>query len=140
MYLTTGILMTIGGGLMYTITASSPLSNIYGYSILLALGSGLTFSLGYAIAGIKAAQKGWSAKDVQDAVSLQNVSQLGGTLFCLLILGQIFQSLAFQNLQQVLGGEGFSDAEIRSAIAGAQSQVFGRLSSDSAERATWAIT
>lgn len=126
MYLATGVFMTIGGSLMYTIRIDSNPGKVYGYSILLALGSGLTFQAAYSIAGVKASLKNWSGKDIQSAVSLQNISQVGGTLLSLLISGQVFQSYAFQNLKHVLDGNNlrFSDAEIRSTVTGTQSLVF----------------
>ena len=132
--------MTLGGALMFSINIDSPAANIYGYSVLLAIGSGLTFQAGYTIASIKASQKGWSGTDVQSAVSLQNISQIGGTLMSLLICGQIFQSLAARNLERALAGQGFSDADIRGAVAGTQSQLFKELSPELALRATDAIT
>ncbi|TVY14760.1 Efflux pump patC [Lachnellula arida] len=126
MYLVTGVFMTIGGSLMYTIRTDSNPGKVYGYSILLGLGSGLTFQAAYSIAGVKASLKNWSGKDIQSAVSLQNISQVGGTLLSLLISGQVFQSYAFQNLKRVLDGNDlrFSDAEIRSTVTGTQSLVF----------------
>lgn len=140
LYVVTGVLMTLGGALMYTVTSTSAAANIYGYSVLLALGSGLTFQAGYGIAGVKASQKGWSSSDIQSAVSLQNISQIGGTLLTLLICGQIFQSLAARNLGDALGGLGFSAADIRSAITGVHSEVFQTLSPELAVRATNAVT
>lgn len=132
--------MTIGGALIFTISASSPARNVYGYSILLALGSGLTFQAGYTIATVKVSQKGWPAKDVQSAISLQNISQIGSTLICLLISGQIFQSLAFRNLKSVLTGQDFTDAEIRSAVSGTQSVLFEHLTPEMVEKVTEALT
>jgi hypothetical protein len=132
--------MTLGGALLFTITIDSPAANIYGYSVLLAIGSGLTFQAGYTIAGVKASQKGWSGTDIQRAVSLQNISQIGGTLLSLLICGQIFQSLAARNLGRALASQGFSAAEIKSAVAGTQSQLFKNLTPELAIRATDAIT
>lgn len=140
LYLVTGVLMTLGGALMYTVTSTSSAATIYGYSILLAIGSGLTFQAGYAIAGVKASQKGWSSTDIQRAVSLQNISQIGGTLLTLLICGQIFQSLAALNLGDALGGQGFSAADIRGAVTGVHSEVFRTLSPELVVRATEAIT
>ena len=140
LYAVTGIFMTVGGALMYTIKISSPSGNVYGYSVLIAIGSGLTYQAGYAVAGVKVSLKGWSSKDVQSVMSLQNISQIGGTLLSLLISGQVFQSLARKNLGSALSGQGFSDTDIRSAIAGTQSTLFERLSPQQAESATQAIT
>lgn len=132
--------MTVGAALMYTVKTSSPSANIYGYSVLIAIGSGLTYQAGYAIAGVKVSLLGWSGKDIQSAISLQNISQIGGTLLSLLISGQVFQSIARNNLKHALSGDGFSDVDISSAIAGTQSAVFDRLSPKQAESVTQAIT
>ncbi|KAK9244231.1 major facilitator superfamily domain-containing protein [Lipomyces tetrasporus] len=139
-YLVTGILMTTSGALMYTVHIDTNAGRVYGYSILLAVGSGLTFQSGYALAGIKASLKGWSGKDIQSAVSLQNISQVGGTLLCLLISGQVFQSVAFNNLKRVLGPKGYSEAQIRSVVAGAQSSLFELFDAGLARESTKAIT
>ncbi|PLB51419.1 MFS general substrate transporter [Aspergillus steynii IBT 23096] len=139
-YVVTGVLMTVGGALMYTVNIDTNPGNVYGYSVLLAIGSGLTFQAGYTLAGIKVSLKGWSGKDIQMAVSLQNISQVGGTLLCLLISGQIFQSLAFSNLKAVLEPAGYSDADIRTVVAGTQSSIFEHLSSELARESTEAIT
>jgi hypothetical protein len=138
MYLVTGILMTIGGTLMYTIDIHSAPGKVYGYSVIIALGSGLTFQAAYTIAALKAQSANMSAKDIQSAVSLQNISQIGGTLVCLLISGQIFQSYAFQNLKTVLGGM-FSDTEVRGAVTGSQSVLLEGLNEMLKEAALKAI-
>jgi hypothetical protein len=144
MYLVTGILMTIGGALMYTISIDTPLGNIYGYSIILAVGTGLTFNLGYTVAGVKASLADWSkhnvAKDINSAVSLQNIAQTGAILFALLISGQVFHSVAVRNLKTVLGEMGFSDAEISSAVSGTHSALFAQLQPELKRKATQAIT
>jgi hypothetical protein len=73
--------------------------------------------------GIKVSLKGWSGKDIQSAVSLQNIS-VGGTFLCFLILGQIFPSVTFNNLKRVLGAKRYSDTQIRNAVAGTRSSLF----------------
>lgn len=132
--------MTVGGALMYTVNIDTNAGSVYGYSILLAIGSGLTFQAGYTLAGIKVSLKGWPGKDIQMAISLQNISQVGGTLLCLLISGQIFQSLAFSNLRAVLGPEDYSDWDIRTVVAGTQSSIFEELSNKLERESTKAIT
>jgi len=57
MYLVTGILLTCGGTAVYTVTINTPAANVYGYSVLLAIGSGFTFQAGYAMAGVKIGTK-----------------------------------------------------------------------------------
>ena len=134
-YAFSGIFMIIGGSLMYTVTASSPTAHIYGYSILIAIGSGVTLQIGYSISTIKVA-----VHDVTNAISLQNVSQIGSIVIALVISGQVFQSLAYENLLAVLNGQGFSDAEIHAAIAGTQSTVFTSIKPELRQLAVDAIT
>src|SRR6186713_34972 len=124
-YLVSGVLILIGGTALYTVSTSSPDAHIYGFSILTAFGNGLTVQLGYAIATMKVAPK-----DIPNAISLQNVSQIGSTLIALVISGQVFQSGAFSNLSEALGGLGFTDSQIRDAVADARSEVFEALNEE----------
>lgn len=132
--------MTTGGALLHTINTDTPIANIYGYSIIIAVGTGLTFTSGYAIASIKMSLKGGSATRIGAAISFQNFCQTAGAFLALLISGQIFQSFGFQNLKEVLQVEGFTDMEIRSALSGAQSAVLQSLSPATRILATEAIT
>jgi hypothetical protein len=139
-YLTSGILMIAGSALMFTVKIATPAANVYGYSVLLAIGSGLTFNAGYTISGIKTAMKGSPPKDVQSAISLQNLSQVGGVMVALIISGQIFQSYGFRNLKAVLDGLGFTDAENHSAVSGTHSKIFQDLSPEIAAKSVEALT
>jgi hypothetical protein len=132
--------MSAGGGLMYTVHVNTAPAKIYGYSILLAVGSGLSSQAGYAIAGIKMASKGWPAVDVQRSISTQNFWQIISSLLALLMSGQIFQSLAVRNLAFTLSGHGFSDAQIQGAVAGLQSSLLKSLDLHLAAEAVGAIT
>lgn len=75
-----------------------------------------------------------------DALALQNIAQIGGTVISLLIAGLVFQSTAAANLTRVLANTGFTSADIQSAIAGAKSQFFEELTGDVREDAILAIT
>ncbi|XHF98831.1 hypothetical protein AWENTII_002366 [Aspergillus wentii] len=88
------------------------------------------YTAGYTLAGIKPPLQGLTSKDAQGAISLQNISQIGGTPLWLLTSGQIFQSLAFVNLGKALGGRGYTTAQICSAVAGTQSSLFKELSAE----------
>ena len=125
---------------MYTVTLDSPASHVYGYSVLIALGAGLTMNTGFAIAGIDMANKGGSAQDINDVVMMQNIAQTSGILIALLISGQVFQSLVFQNLKAVLGPEGFTDAQVRSVASGTRSVIYMTLSPELAREVVDAIT
>jgi MFS family permease len=135
-YVVSGILLTISGALFYVyLKPSTPVANIYGFSIIMAVGSGLTIQIGYAVASLKV-----ESTDVVHSISLQNVSQIGSTVICLVIAGQVFQSVAANNLTSVLAGQGFSQEDIHNAIAGAQSALFEQLSGDLKDLALEAIT
>ncbi|MCJ1397467.1 hypothetical protein MMC11_000660 [Xylographa trunciseda] len=134
-YALSGVFMIIGGSLMYTITASSPSAHIYGYSVLIAIGAGITLQTGYSISTVKV-----DVHDITNAISLLNVAQIGSIVIALVISGQVFQSLAYQNLLAVLDGQGFSDTEVHAAIAGTQSAVFASITPELRQLAVDAIT
>ncbi len=125
-YLVAGLLITIGGALLtvYLDPATSE-SAIYGFTVITAVGTGLTLQLGYAVASL-AGKNG----DTGHAINFQNVSQIGSTVVCLVIAGQVFQSTAIENLTRVLAGLGFTPADIASAVDGTQSTLFGELSEE----------
>ena len=140
LYLVGGILMTTGGATMFTVGIDTSMADVYGYSILLGAGTGMTFQVGYTVGGVKTMMRTGSGLDVQRVISMLNLSQLGFQLGSLLIGGQIFQSLAMKNLAHVLHGLGFSEEDIRRAIAGTQSTLFDSLSPSLQKQATTAIT
>ena len=79
-------------------------------------------------------------EDIFSAINLQNVAQIGATVICLVVASQVFQSTAVQNLNGVLDGRGYSEAEIRNAVAGVQSTLLKSLSGELRDRAIKAIT
>ncbi|KAJ5293285.1 uncharacterized protein N7443_009238 [Penicillium atrosanguineum] len=95
-------------------------AQIYGFSILMGVRTGITMQLG--------------------AINLQNVAQIGAIVICLVIASQAFQSNAVDNLSQVLDGQGFSQADIHGAVAGVQSTLFEKLNGDLQTVAIVAIT
>jgi hypothetical protein len=126
-----------GGPLMVYLHPSSSAGLIYGLEIVVAFGMGFASQTGYTVATLTVKR----AQDVGDALSLQNVSQIGAQAMALAIAGQIYQSTATRNLSSVLAGYGdYSHAEISSAVAGAQSELFQALSPGLKEQATVAIT
>ena len=135
-YVISGIFVTLGGGLLFGfLEPETSTANIYGFSVLAAIGCGMTLQSSYAVASIKVPhnQEG-------DAISLQNVAQIGGGVISLVIAGQVFQSKAVQNLHHVLAGQGFTDADIQAAVAGAQSVVFEKVTGELRVAAIHAIT
>ncbi|PYI09470.1 MFS drug efflux transporter [Aspergillus sclerotiicarbonarius CBS 121057] len=134
--LVSGILLTLASALFVGfLSPSTPAGQIYGFTILMAVGTGITMQLGYAVASLKV-----PAEDIFSAINLENVAQIGATVICLVIASQVFQSTAVQNLNEVLEGRGYSEGEVRNAVAGAQSTLFKSLSGEVRERAVGAIT
>lgn len=132
--------MTIGGATMYTVDPNTPIANVYGYSIILGAGTGLCSNLGFTISGVTIMQETGFILDVQRVISMQNLSQLGFQTISLLMGGQIFQSLSAQNLNRTLSDLGYSQADIRSAIAGTQSTFLESLSPSLQKEAIAGIT
>ncbi|KAH8901224.1 MFS general substrate transporter [Thozetella sp. PMI_491] len=135
-YVISGVLLTLGGSLLTAyLDPSTSTGVLYGLSVIIAAGTGLTTQLGYAIATLTV-----PVHAMGDAISLQNISQVGSYVFALVIAGQTFQSTAVANLNEVLAGLGFSQEDIVSAVAGAQSAVFKDLSGNLRDEAVAAIT
>ncbi|UKZ80230.1 hypothetical protein TrVFT333_007987 [Trichoderma virens FT-333] len=135
-YVISGVLLTISGLLMVVyLKSSTSISVIYGLSVINAVGTGLTTQIGYTVASLVV-----EPKDVGDAISLQNFSQLGASLISLVIAGQIFQSVAARNLEKVLAGTRFSHKDVVDAVSGAQSTLFQQLSGDLRDQVVNAIT
>ncbi len=134
-YVVSGVFMTLGGSLLTAyLDPATPQGYIYGFSVLTAIGLGLTLQIGYAVATLKAPDR------MGSALALQNVAQIGGSVIALVIAGQVFQSTAISNLTKVLAGTGYTAAEIQSAVAGAQSHVFEELTGTQRNAAVAAIT
>lgn len=134
-YLVSGILILIGGILMFKVTPVTHTAAIYGFEIIIAVGTGLTAMIGYSIAATKV-----EPREVQHAIGYINVAQIGGVALALSISGSIFQNLGYKRLQAVLDPYGFTESEVRLALAGTQSAVFSNSSSQVKELAIEAIT
>lgn len=136
LYLIAGIFTVAGGGpLMVFLDPDTKTAVIYGLTILIAVGAGLSMTMGYTVASLTL-----KPGDAAAGIGMQNVAQIGGQVICLAIAGQIYQSTGIRNLRKALAGSGFSDAEIRGGMAGAQSPLFEQLEGDLREKAVVAIT
>ncbi|EGC45406.1 MFS drug efflux transporter [Histoplasma capsulatum var. duboisii H88] len=136
MCLVSGILMTISSAMFVAyLSPSTPTPQIYGFSILMGVGTGITIQLGYSVSSLKVAPT-----DSLSAINLQNVAQIGATVLSIVLANQVFQSTAVRNLNRVLADQGFSQEDIHGIVAGAQSTLFGRLNSELRTGAIGAIT
>lgn len=123
-YTVSGAFILIGGALMFTVDSDTSPARVYGYSVLIAIGTGVSAQAAYSVVPIKVAMdERHGPRMIPDAISFINMAQIGSIVHALAISGTVFQNLAFQNLQHALAGRGFTDAELHGAISGAQSQV-----------------
>lgn len=121
-YLASGILMLIGGSLMYTVDERTGLARIYGYTVIMAAGSGLSAQIAYSVAPAKVGPR--APHHIPAAVGFINLAQIGSIVISLTIAGSVFQNLAFRYLSAALRPYGFPLSDIRNALAGSQSAVF----------------
>ncbi|KAI5455988.1 major facilitator superfamily domain-containing protein [Mariannaea sp. PMI_226] len=118
-YIPSGAFMLIGGSLMYSlVTASTEAAAIYGFEVLIAIGAGLTQQIAYAVAPVKV-----KPHEVPAAIGFINIAQLGSISIALAISGSIYQNLGFHFLQDALKEFDYSQADIKSALAGVKSVV-----------------
>lgn len=136
LYVIASVFLLAGGGpLMVYLDPSSSTGTIYGLTIVVAVGTGLSMVTGYTVATLTL-----KPEDIGAGLKLQNVSQIGGQVIALAFAGQIYQSTALKNLQTVLSDSRFSDAEIRSAVVGSQSALLKELDGELRQKAIEAIT
>ncbi|KAI9738027.1 MAG: hypothetical protein M1818_005455 [Claussenomyces sp. TS43310] len=57
--------MSVGGATMFTVGTDSRMANIYGYSIILGAGTGMTFQVAYTVGGVRTMMRTGSGLDVQ---------------------------------------------------------------------------
>ncbi|KAK6082745.1 MFS drug efflux [Seiridium cupressi] len=135
LYFIAGVFLVAGGGpLVVFLDPSSTTGTIYGLTVLVAIGAGLSMVTSFTVASLTL-----HPKDAGAGISLQNVAQIGGQVISLAVASQIYHSTALRNLSLVLAGNGFSDAEIRTAVAGTQSTLFEQLEGELRDKAIVAV-
>ncbi|KAI1816013.1 major facilitator superfamily domain-containing protein [Poronia punctata] len=131
-----GVFLVAGGGPMVVfLDPQSSTGLIYGLSVLIAVGAGLSMTTAYTIAALTL-----KPEEAGAGINLQNVAQIGGQVIALAVAGQIYQQTGIRNLSAALAGHGYSDTEIRGAVAGAQSELFSELTGALRDKAVVAIT
>lgn len=118
-YIVGGALVLTGSALMFTINATTSVSRVYGYEVLIAAGTGLVFQNAYAVAAAKVQEK-----DRSNAIGFINVAQIGTIAIALAIAGSLFQNLGYSALKDALAPFGLPDNLVRSALAGTISPIF----------------
>ncbi|ORY15325.1 major facilitator superfamily-domain-containing protein [Clohesyomyces aquaticus] len=124
-YFVSGVFNTVGGALFFaTLTPETSTANIYGFSVLLALGTGLSQQAAYTVASTKA------GGHVAEAIGFINNAQIGSVVVALTFTSLVFQNVGYNNVKDALRGTNFSDQDIRAALGGAKSRVFEDASLD----------
>jgi MFS family permease len=120
-YTAGGIFTVIGGALMYTVDTDSSISRVYGYSVIIGLGTGM-----FAQASFSVAQAIVAPELIPSAVGFITCAQVSGVTIALAIANSVFLNKSQEGIQKILPGVPVSD--IQAAIAGAGSQFVDSLS------------
>ena len=123
-FLLSGIFLVVGAALMHTVSATTSVGAIYGFTVLMAVGL-TTNQAPYGIGPTLV-----PPDRIPECIQFLNVAQGQGLLFALTVASAVFQNLSFDQLQGQLEPLGFSETDIRNAIAGADSRVFDELTGD----------
>ncbi|KAI1264408.1 MFS general substrate transporter [Xylariaceae sp. FL1019] len=135
LFVGSAIILILGGSLLVVyLTPNTSNSLLYGFTVIIAFGTGLALQKAYAVAPLKT-----DLDNANMALSLQNVAEIGGQVIALAISGQIYHSTAVSNLMSALAGQGFSQSEIIGALSGAQSTLFSKLDGPLRDAAVAAI-
>ncbi|KAJ5114005.1 hypothetical protein N7456_002539 [Penicillium angulare] len=122
-YLVGGIFCSIGGGLMSTITLSSHVAKIYGYSVVIGIGAGMFIQTGFSVAQAKVPPS--KASDASTFIALaQNI----GIMLSLAISGAVFQNQAVAGLHKLLPS--LTREQLHAALTGASNNAMEHLPAD----------
>lgn len=119
-YLAGGILIVIGGALMYTVDLSTSVSNIYGYTILIGFGVGLFSQTSFTVA-----QALVEPAMIPAAVGFISCAQISGITLSLAIANAVFLNKSEDGIKAILPD--IPTSEIAQTIAGAQSDLLKSL-------------
>lgn len=107
-----------------TVNTSTPVENVYGYTLLVGAGSGA-----YLAAGITVTQALVPVEDVSNAVGLQAIAQVLGSVTFLSVSGNLLFNFAVRYLTPILP-PGTQPVFISDLIAGPHSHAFQTLEPD----------
>lgn len=131
-YIGSGIFTVIGAALMYTVDEHSSTGSIYGYSILLGIGSG-----GFVQASFSVAQAKAEPHMIPIAIGFITAAQLGGAAIALAIANSVFLNESSTAIAALLPN--VPTAQIQAAISGAGSDLLKNLTAEMREKVSHAI-
>ncbi|RYP57059.1 hypothetical protein DL770_010764 [Monosporascus sp. CRB-9-2] len=127
-YISGGVLALIGGVLMSRTTTTTPQGQIYGYEVVLALGTGACSQAGYAVISALI-----PPADMSYGISFMMLAQTGGIALGLSIAGAVFVNRAVDGLASVLPN--VPRSELQLAVSGTSGHYFQSLPPDLQARA-----
>jgi MFS family permease len=119
-YLAGGVFVAVGGGLMYTVGASTSAANVYGYTVIIGIGVGL-----FAQASFSVAQAVVEPAMIPSAVGFISTAQIFGITIALAIANAIFLNTSKSGIHAILPD--VATKVIEQTIAGAKSDFFQNL-------------
>ncbi|KAI9719384.1 MAG: hypothetical protein M1812_003455 [Candelaria pacifica] len=131
-YLFGGIFSVIGGALMYTVDEFSSTSRIYGYIVLIGIGSGSFVQASFSVAQSKV-----EPHLIPSAIGFITCAQVAGITISLSIANSVFLNNSTKSITAILPNVPIS--EVQGAIAGAGSAFFEKLTPDIRARVLHAI-
>jgi MFS family permease len=127
-----GILVVIGGALMFTVDDMTGVARVYGYTVLIGFGVGL-----FGQASFSVAQAVVEPEMIASAVGFITCAQISGVTIALSIANSVFLNKSQTRIQALLPD--VPTQEIQQAIAGAGSQFFNNLTGPVREEVLQAI-
>jgi Major Facilitator Superfamily len=121
-YIVGSALGLIGMALLHTVDLTTPAANLYGYSILVGLGTGAFCQAAFSIVPIKVAPE-----QLGQATGFVAFGQLIGPTIALSIAGTVLINTATKGLQELLPNTPIS--EIKNAISGTSGDLLSSLDS-----------
>ncbi len=119
-YLFGGIFSVIGGALMYTVDEFSSTSRIYGYIVLIGIGSGSFIQASFSVAQSKV-----EPHLIPSAIGFITCSQVSGVTISLAIANSVFLNGSVRSITAILPN--LPRIDVQGAIAGAGGKFFESL-------------
>jgi hypothetical protein len=125
-YFIAGISSLVSSAVMFSVLKPYTSNGfVYGISVLSGIGGGISQQAAYSVVQAKV-----PTSRVAEAVNFCNIAQIGAMTLGLTIASTIFQNVGFRHLSTALQGLDFSAEDIRSALAGAKSEIFKKVSDE----------
>ncbi|KAL8638513.1 MAG: hypothetical protein Q9228_004336 [Teloschistes exilis] len=131
-YVVGGVFNLIGAALMYTVNNGSSTARVYGYSILIAIGSGAFVQASFSVAQAKV-----KPEVIPLAIGFITAGQIGGVTISLAIASSVFLNKSTDGIQAILPD--VPKEQVQALISGAGSAVLNGLDGATREHVLEAI-